>query len=498
MSSLGMNLELIDWSKLHLVPFEKNFYIEHPAVSSRSEIDVSRFRSENKIICQGLSMPKPITTFDEASFPKYILDVVGQMHFARPTPIQSQGWPVCLLGRDLIGIAETGSGKTLAYLLPAIVHINAQRELSRGEGPIVLIMAPTRELAIQIASEVARFASSSRIRSVCVFGGVPRGPQRRQLETGSEIVIATPGRLIDFLESGVTNLRRVTYLVLDEADRMLDMGFEPQIRKIESQVRPDRQTMMFTATWPKEVRSLAGDFLNDSLQINIGTTELTANHDIRQVIDFVESPDKMALLQRLLREMLEGGKILIFASTKREVDIITGQLRREGWPAVGTHGDKKQEERDFCLKQFRDGKLPILVATDVASRGLDVKDIKCVINYDFPPTIEDYVHRIGRTGRAGKEGLAHSFFTSADMRLADELVKVLEEARQEIPRSLVTASADRRQMSMGRRGGRGFRGRYGTGGGYGGYSAGGGRYSMQTTGANSVPVGPPPPIYGHP
>lgn len=222
----------------------------------------------------------------------YVMNEVKAQGFSAPTAIQSQGWPMALSGRDVVGIAETGSGKTLTYCLPAIVHINAQPLLAPGDGPIVLVLAPTRELAVQIQQEVAKFGKSSRIRNTCVYGGVPKGPQTRDLARGVEVLIATPGRLIDMLESGKTNLRRVTYLVLDEADRMLDMGFEPQIRKILSQIRPDRQTCMWSATWPKEVRQLASDFLNDFIQVNIGSLELSANHNIQQIVEIMNDYDK--------------------------------------------------------------------------------------------------------------------------------------------------------------------------------------------------------------
>ncbi len=212
-------------------------------------------------------MPKPVSTFEEASFPEYVLAEVTRAGFSEPTPIQAQGWPMALLGRDLVGLAETGSGKTLAYLLPAVVHINAQPHLAPGDGPIVLCLAPTRELAVQIQAECAKFGTTSRIKSTCVYGGAPKGPQAGDLRRGVEIVIATPGRLIDMLESRITNLRRVTYLVLDEADRMLDMGFEPQIRKIVAQIRPDRQTLLWSATWPKEIQALGRDFLHDPYQV---------------------------------------------------------------------------------------------------------------------------------------------------------------------------------------------------------------------------------------
>ena len=223
---------------------------------------------------------------------EYVLSAVRAANFTDPTPIQAQGWPVALSGRDVIGLADTGSGKTLAFLLPAVVHINAQPYLQPGDGPIVLVLAPTRELACQIQKECIKFGSSSKIKNTCVYGGVPRGPQIRDLRAGVEIVIATPGRLIDMLEGGKTNLKRVTYLVMDEADRMLDMGFEPQIRKIVSQVRPDRQTLMWSATWPKDVQQLANEFLKDPVQVQIGSADLHSNKDITQIIDICDGHQK--------------------------------------------------------------------------------------------------------------------------------------------------------------------------------------------------------------
>ena len=265
------------------------------------------------------------------------MNEVKAQGFAAPTAIQSQGWPMALSGRDVVGIAETGSGKTLTYCLPAIVHINAQPLLAPGDGPIVLVLAPTRELAVQIQQEALKFGKSSKIRNTCVYGGVPKGPQIRDLARGVEICIATPGRLIDMLEAGKTNLRRVTYLVLDEADRMLDMGFEPQIRKIIGQIRPDRQTCMWSATWPKEVRQLASDYLNDYIQVNIGSMDLAANHRITQVVDICSDFDKRDRMAKHLERIMDenkDSKILIFTGTKRVADEITRYLRQDGWPAL--------------------------------------------------------------------------------------------------------------------------------------------------------------------
>jgi ATP-dependent RNA helicase DDX5/DBP2 len=458
--------------------FEKNFYIEHPDVAAMTEAESAEIRKENGISILRGAAPKPVRTFEEASFPEYILDEVKHFGFKKPTAIQMQGFPVALSGKDVVGIADTGSGKTLAFLLPAIVHILAQEELRRGDGPIALVLAPTRELAVQIQNEAIKFGKGCKIRSTCCYGGVSRGPQARDLSYGVEICIATPGRLIDFIESGTTNLRRVTYLVLDEADRMLDMGFEPQVRKIVGDIRPDRQTLMWSATWPKEIQSLARDLCKEEpVHINIGSTELTASHNIKQTVEVVREYEKMKKLGKLLEKIMDGrAKILIFTATKKGCDDLTRELRLDGWPALCIHGDKSQQERDWVLQEFRDSKSPIMIATDVASRGLDVKDIVYVINYDLPNQIEDYVHRIGRTGRAGAKGHSYTFFTEDKARLAKDLIAILREADQHIPDELLAFDkSGASPYDGGRRwGGHGRSGAWGKGG---------------HSGTNNVPVG---------
>ncbi|KAI7754799.1 hypothetical protein M8C21_018798 [Ambrosia artemisiifolia] len=354
----------------NLVPFEKNFYIECPAVSAMTDHEVAMYRGRREITVEGHDVPKPVRMFHEAGFPAYCLDVISRLGFHEPTPIQSQGWPMALKGRDLVGIAETGSGKTLSYLLPALVHVAAQPPLAQGDGPVVLVLAPTRELAVQIQQEAGKFGSHSRIRSTCIYGGAPKGPQIRDLQGGVEIVIGTPGRLIDMLEARHTNLRRVTYLVLDEADRMLDMGFEPQIRKIISQIRPDRQTLYWSATWPKEVESLARQFLCNPYKVIIGSPVLKANQSINQIVEVVTDVEKYNRLIKLLKEMMDGNRILIFVETKKGCDQVTRQLRMDGWPALSIHGDKSQDERDWVLAEFKSGRSLIMTATDVAARGL--------------------------------------------------------------------------------------------------------------------------------
>uniref|UniRef100_A0A3Q3WC31 RNA helicase n=1 Tax=Mola mola TaxID=94237 RepID=A0A3Q3WC31_MOLML len=372
----GERLRKKRWNLDELPKFEKNFYTEHPEVQRMSQYEMEELRRKKEITLRGSGCSKAITAFHQAQFPQYVMDVLMQQNFKEPTAIQSQGFPVALSGRDMVGIAQTGSGKTLAYLLPAIVHINHQPYLERGDGPICLVLAPTRELAQQVQQVTYDYGKSSRIKSTCVYGGAPKGPQIRDLERGVEICIATPGRLIDFLESGKTNLRRCTYLVLDEADRMLDMGFEPQIRKIVEQIRPDRQTLMWSATWPKEVRQLAEDFLKDYIQINIGALELSANHNILQIVDVCMETEKDQKLFQLMEEIMaeKENKTIIFVETKKRCDDLTRRMRRDGWPAMCIHGDKSQPERDWVLTEFRTGKAPILIATDVASRGLGMSN----------------------------------------------------------------------------------------------------------------------------
>lgn len=314
----------------------------------------------------------------------------------------------------------------------------------------------------------------------CLYGGAPKGPQAQDLRYGIPLIIATPGRLNDFLESGQVRLHQVSYLVLDEADRMLDMGFEPQIQRIVKTIPRQRQTLFFSATWPKEVKNIASQFVtNRTVHIFVGGVEdrLQANKAITQHVDIVQPFDKTARLQSILRSKPPGTKIIIFCSTKRMCDQLSRQLREFGASAI--HGDKKQQERDWVLQSFKDGRSPIMCATDVAARGLDVPNVGAVINYDFPNGVEDYVHRIGRTGRAGLKGESYTFFTQADGKYARELIKLLQEAGQEVNPQLLgmqgfgSGGGGRNRWGGGGGGGFGGGGGYGGGGG-GGYGGGGG------------------------
>ncbi|KAI5698363.1 hypothetical protein M8J75_005730 [Diaphorina citri] len=439
------NLRTPNWNSMSMEQINKNLYTPNHLTASRSQGEVESYLNHHDVTVKGKCVPRPIQHFEECNFPPYIMKKIYEMGFQAPTAIQAQGWPIALSGCDLVAIAKTGSGKTLGYIAPAIVHVNSQRPLRSGEGPIVLVLAPTRELAQQIETVANDFGSATAMRVACVFGGAPKGPQVKALQTGAEIVIATPGRLIDYLEQGTINLHRTSYLVLDEADRMLDMGFEPQIRKIIGQIRPDRQVLMWSATWPKEVQKLAEDFLVDYVQLNIGSLNPTANHNIVQIVDVCQEHEKDYKLQGLLSQIFSErtSKTIIFVETKRKADDITRSVRNKGWAAVAIHGNKSQQERDRVLNEFRIGRASILVATDVAARGLDVDDVKFVINYDYPNNCEDYIHRIGRTGRSQTSGTAYAFFTPGNARHAKQLVDVLIEANQ----SVTPALSEMSQMS---------------------------------------------------
>uniref|UniRef100_A0AAF5PIQ7 RNA helicase n=1 Tax=Wuchereria bancrofti TaxID=6293 RepID=A0AAF5PIQ7_WUCBA len=483
-ASGGNSLRPIDWTRENLRPFEKNFYREHSAVIRREQVEIDRWFTDNQVTVEGNDLPRPVFDFKEAGFPQVLTDMLFA-NFQKPTVIQSISWPIALSGRDMVSIAKTGSGKTFAFILPAIVHTISQPPRGHQKSPSVLVLLPTRELAQQVEEVAKDYCRVTDLSITCLFGGAPKAAQARDLERGVDIIIATPGRLMDFLEIGKTDLRRCTYLVLDEADRMLDMGFEPQIRKVVSQIRPDRQTLMFSATWPKDVRKLAMDFLTDAAHLNVGSLELSANHNITQIVEIIDESNKQQRLMAILSDIMnkepmstptdnykgnawrnnsqEDCKTIIFVETKRKADDLTRWMRRDGWPALCIHGDKGQSERDWALSEFRSGKTPILLATDVAARGLDVDDIKYVINFDYSNNSEDYVHRIGRTGRRDKTGVAYTFFTYANAPKAKDLIKVLEEANQSIPPELHQMAKDNFNGGRGRYGG-GYKRSYGGGG----------------------------------
>ncbi|XP_074594802.1 ATP-dependent RNA helicase p62-like [Brevipalpus obovatus] len=405
--------------------------VNHDKDSPKSEFD--------SIFLNGEDVPPPVNDVASCNWPKYILDYLDRKKITKLTPIQSYGWPVALANRDMVGVARTGSGKTLAYLLPGLVHIDKRLEENRTyKGPKALVLLPTRELTQQVervSLDIGHY------RPVSLYGGTDRTVQNSILKTTTpELIFATPGRLNDFLDAKVLELKDVTYLVLDEADRMLEMGFEPEIKRIIKRTyREKRQTLMWSATWPDEVKNLAIDFMERPIEIRVGSEEAYANPNIKQSIIFCDMDQKEKKLIDLIREIIGKGddpsynRILIFASQKNRVDYLVRLLTSYGHQALGLHGDKPQSSRDYIMDGFRRGDRRIMVATDVASRGIDIQSIKHVISYDMPQVIEDYIHRIGRTGRVEKEGFSYAFFTITDLRLAKDLLEVLKRNNQEIP-----------------------------------------------------------------
>lgn len=418
-------------------------------------------------------VPKPFTTFNSCGFPKPIMATLFSLGFAAPTPIQAYCWPVAGGGRDVVGIAKTGSGKTLAFLLPPFTTFLGSRP---GYGPNMLVMTPTRELACQIQLEAERFGKRVDIYSVCVYGGAPRGPQLRELRAGAHLVVGTPGRLNDYLEGGELTLENCKNLVLDEADRMLDMGFEPQIRTLIKAIPRDRQTMMFSATWPREVRNLAQDYLHRPVYIQIGSHEATANKDITQEVVICSGQREKSenLLEILTIDRAE--RVIVFTNTKKLCESLASELWSSRIHCVTIHGDKEQRDRDQALHSFKTGRTPVMLATDVAARGLDIKGVKLVVNYDVAPCPDDHIHRIGRTGRAGVPGRAVTFLDHRESKEAREVMRSMEKAGQRVPenlRELADAGNPGRSFSrFGKGGGGGGKGRKGSGkgrqGGFGG------------------------------
>jgi len=417
------------------------------------------FRTKNQMKIIGSEVPPPIQEFSDINFPEGVLKHFQRKKFVAPMAIQAQGWPMALAGRDMVGIAETGSGKTISFGMPALIHAAAQQRLRHGDGPIVLVLAPTRELCVQIQQVFAEFESHFNMRSTAVYGGVSAFGQRQALRRGVEVLVATPGRLIDLMEQGACRLSRVSFLVLDEADRMLDMGFEPQLRQIIPSTNPARQTLMWSATWPRQVRDLAKSFMNDFIQVTIGDDEFTANRKIHQIVEMVEEREKVDKLLEILKENQK--KLIIFCNKKRTCDYLQMELDRRNVRSAAIHGDKTQMARDRVISDFKDGRRNILIATDVAARGLDVKDVEAVINFDFPPNCDSYVHRIGRTARGSQtEGLAIAFFTRDDQSNAKELIGILKNAGQNVPDELANMSG--RSSSFGKNNFRRGGGRFGS------------------------------------
>ncbi|XP_070800329.1 ATP-dependent RNA helicase DDX3X isoform X2 [Pituophis catenifer annectens] len=434
-----------DWSK-PLAPSERTE--QELFAGGNTGINFEKY-DDIPVEATGNNCPPHIESFSDVDMGEIIMGNIELTRYTRPTPVQKYAIPIIKDKRDLMACAQTGSGKTAAFLLPILSQIytdgpgDALRAMKengrygrRKQYPISLVLAPTRELAVQIYEEARKFAYRSKVRPCVVYGGADIGQQIRDLERGCHLLVATPGRLVDMMERGKIGLDFCKYLVLDEADRMLDMGFEPQIRRIvEQDTMPPkgvRQTMMFSATFPKEIQMLARDFLEEYIFLAVGRVGSTSEN-ITQKVVWVEESDKRSFLLDLLNATGKDSLTLVFVETKKGADSLEDFLYHEGYACTSIHGDRSQRDREEALHQFRSGRSPILVATAVAARGLDISNVKHVINFDLPSDIEEYVHRIGRTGRVGNLGLATSFFNERNINITKDLLDLLVEAKQEVP-----------------------------------------------------------------
>ncbi|XP_053709630.1 ATP-dependent RNA helicase DDX3X-like isoform X1 [Synchiropus splendidus] len=483
-----------DWSK----PTPRNERLEHELFSgSNTGINFEKY-DDIPVEATGQNCPHHIESFQDVDMGEIVMGNIALSRYTRPTPVQKYAIPIVKSKRDLMACAQTGSGKTAAFLLPILSQIytegpgealNAAKASGQDNGkygrrkqyPISLVLAPTRELALQIYDEARKFAYRSKVRPCVVYGGADIGQQIRDLERGCHLLVATPGRLVDMMERGKIGLDYCNYLVLDEADRMLDMGFEPQIRRIvEQDTMPPkgiRQTMMFSATFPKEIQILARDFLEEYIFLAVGRVGSTSEN-ITQKVVWVEESDKRSFLLDLLSATVIPSEVqdstgdniekpgkdsltLVFVETKKGADALEDFLYREGYACTSIHGDRSQRDREEALNQFRSGKCPILVATAVAARGLDISNVKHVINFDLPSDIEEYVHRIGRTGRVGNLGLATSFFNDKNGNITKDLLDILVEAKQEVPSWLESLAYEHQHKSSNRGRSKRFAGGFG-------------------------------------
>jgi ATP-dependent RNA helicase DBP3 len=455
-----------------------------------ADADVAQWRKDNKIVLKDtvddeegakkseeintMKEYHPYSTFDAPGciqhIPSSLVNQCTQVNkFKVPSPIQAQCWPVLLepvgpasMTRDVVGIAETGSGKTLAFAMPALANFYKQdQKLQKNQSknqkrtPRMLVVAPTRELAMQSHEVLQEFGSVVHLKSLVVYGGVPKHTQAAALKKGGvDIVVATPGRLTDLMNDGSIDLSQVSYLVLDEADRMLDEGFRDEIIYIISQCASHengRQTLMFSATWPAAIQKIALEFMRDPIRVYVGfeaivgsnggamDDSLSANKRVTQTVEVIDDRARDARLRKLLEKhhKKRDNRILIFALYKKEAERLEFSLKRDGWKCCSIHGNKSQPARTEALASFKDGSCPLMIATDVAARGLDIPNVEMVINFTFPLTIEDYVHRIGRTGRAGKTGISYTFFQPGDKSHAGELQQIMKQAGQEVPQELL-------------------------------------------------------------
>jgi ATP-dependent RNA helicase RhlE len=407
-------------------------------------------------------------SFETLGLGPNLLRAIIESGYENPTPIQASAIPLILEGRDLTGIAQTGTGKTAAFTLPMLEKLDDRAKQSGRTGTRALVLSPTRELVVQIGENVSTYSKYVKLRVAQVYGGVGEGPQKQALRRGDELVIATPGRLMDLMDQGCVDFSGLEYLVLDEADRMLDMGFLPNIRKIVQAIPKNRQTLLFSATLSKEIEKLTHQFQKNSKVVEIGRRTNPAD-TVKQYAYQVEKPQKIHLIQHIIKDA-ELSMVLVFSRTKHGADRIARQLSRKGITTGAIHSNRSQGQRARALGDFKSGKIRVLVATDIAARGIDVEGISHVINYDFPPHAEDYVHRIGRTGRAQSTGVAINFITSEDRsalaaveRLSKKEMERLSTEGISLPDVPVQTNNPSKQNSGGfnRRKGGGFQGNSG-------------------------------------
>lgn len=445
--------------------------------SGHTGINFSKYE-DIPVEATGVDCPPNVETFRDLNYTEIIRNNIALCGYDKPTPVQKYAMPIIMASRDLMACAQTGSGKTAAFLLPILNRILEEGPspdyycYGRPCFPMALVLAPTRELASQIYDEAVKFSYRSVVKPVVVYGGANPMHQMEEIRQGCHILVATPGRLVDMMERGRIAFNNVKCLVLDEADRMLDMGFEPQIRRIvQSEDMPgvgQRQTLMFSATFPKKVQELARNFLENYIFLAVGRVGSTSEN-ITQKVFLVEESEKRSFLLDLLTgsgiSQQNGGirpdsLTLIFVETKKGADALENYLHRVGYPVTSIHGDRTQAEREDALAAFRSGHCPIIVATAVAARGLDIPNVKHVINFDLPSDIEEYVHRIGRTGRVGNSGLASSMFNEKNRNVAPDILELLTESKQEIPEWLTNYAREvTHEQRMNHRGGN----RYGGG-----------------------------------
>ncbi|KIK65401.1 hypothetical protein GYMLUDRAFT_38855 [Collybiopsis luxurians FD-317 M1] len=436
------DLAVVDHSRVKYEPFRKEFYVPPPDIAEMTDEEADLLRLElDSIKIRGVDCPRPVVKWSHFGLPANCLDVIKRLNYTAPTSIQAQAIPAIMSGRDVIGVAKTGSGKTIAFLLPLFRHIKDQRPLDQMEGPVAIVMTPTRELAVQIHRECKPFLKVMNLRAVCAYGGSPIKDQIAELKKGAEIIVCTPGRMIDLLTANsgrVTNLKRVTYVVLDEADRMFDMGFEPQVMKIVNNIRPDRQIVLFSATFPKQMDSLARKLLRKPLEITVGGRSVVAA-EIEQIVEVRPEETKFTRLLEILGQMYNEDpecRTLVFVDRQEAADNLLRELMRKGYLCMSLHGGKDQVDRDSTIADFKAGVVPIVIATSVAARGLDVKQLKLVINYDAPNHMEDYVHRAGRTGRAGNKGTCVTFITPEQDRYSVDIFRALKASNATVSEEL--------------------------------------------------------------